>query len=435
VPSDPFLSISLALAALSFAMFAGAAPTRPRDRLHAAAIGGAAVLTNGQVASVHVFTVLAIAWVLLHLSRQTKFTAMMLAVLLTSALSATSVFAGDLVGNPRLAVQLALLVSSALAVALYLTPKEMVVAAKGALALITFSSAYGAGQLLGILPSRADVLHLNVSAIGRPSGIWPEPDWLGMYCAVGILLAWQLPITRWQRAVALPLCSVMWVLAFARGAWLALLVTVIVAVAANQFLTRYRGTAETRRRGIAVLLTAIGAALPLYFLPALSSDLVVRLQRTIALDSEDVSGQARIQQTQGLFALANDSPWFGRGLSAAGRVGVSGKLYLDGSSNSVASNWVLGLWVDSRWLAIPFIATVAVLSLLTIRHIAGQIVTVVAVSSLFSNATYMPIFWFAIALALGFLATRGYSDKSGFKGVQSTTDPRGSKRINLANQP
>jgi uncharacterized membrane protein len=103
---------------------------------------------------------------------------------------------------------------------------------------------------------------------------------------------------------------------------------------------------------------------------------------------------------------------------------VSGKLYLDSSTNSVASNWVLGLWVDSRWLAIPFIATVGVISLLTIRNIAGQIVTVVALSSFFSNATYMPIFWFGIALALGFLVTRKNSIKSRPDDASSTANSR-----------
>lgn len=423
MPSDPFIVITLGAAALALFLLFAAAPTRRRSNLHAAAIGGAAVMTNLQIANVHIFTFLVFGWVLLHLARRATFTTPMALLLFASALAASSVLAGDLVGNPRLAVQLALLVSTAIALAMYSTPDDRMVMAKGALAVITISGAYGAGQLVGLLPSRAGLVHLDVSAVGRPSGLWPEPDWLGMYCAVGILLAWHLPIKRWQRSIALPICAVMWVLAFARGAWVALIATAVIAAAAHYLWRKYRET-QNKRRGAAIAITLSGATALLYFLPALTDDLLVRLQRTIALDSEDVSGQARIQQTQGLLALADDSPWFGRGLSAAGRVGVSGKLYLDSSTNSVASNWVLGLWVDSRWLAIPFIATVAVISLLTIRNIAGQIVTVVALSSFFSNATYMPIFWFGIALALGFLAMRKNSIKSGPDDASSIANSR-----------
>ncbi|OZE34092.1 MULTISPECIES: O-antigen ligase [unclassified Rhodococcus (in: high G+C Gram-positive bacteria)] len=401
------------LALVALLLLLAATPTKLRTKLHAAAIGGSAVLTSLQVANVHVFTLLTFGWVILHLSRRTTFTTPMALLLLASALVASSVVAGDLVGNPRLAVQLALLVLSALSLAMYSTQHERLVMAKGALTVITISGGYGVGQLVGLFPSRAGLVHLDISAVGRPSGLWPEPDWLGMYCAVGILLAWHLPIKRWQRAIALPMCTVMWVLAFARGAWVALVATVIIATAANYLWRKYRDQGQATHRRTAIAITLIGATTLLYFLPALTNDLLIRLQRTIALDSEDVSGQARIQQTQGLFALADESPWYGRGLSAAGRVGVSGKLYLDESSNSVASNWIFGLWVDSRWLAVPFVALIIGLLFVSVRSLAGQITSVVAISSLFSNATYMPIFWFGLALTLAWLATQ--KDKSSQK--------------------
>ena len=405
VSPDPFLMCSTLVGAVAVLMLFAGIPSQRRDTVHLFAVGASAALVNAQIASIHVFTLLVAGWVLLHLHHAAKVRVASLVVLITSALAASSVLVGDLVGNSRLAVQFAFLALSGVALAAYSTAAERMTVSKGALAMITVSAAYGVGQLLGVFPTKAEVLHLGVSVIGRPSGLWPEPDWLGMYCAIGILLAWRLPLARWQRIVALPICGSMWVLAFARGAWLALIAVALAAAVARLVWSQRQSGAPNRGHKIALAVTVASVAAPLYLVPALTDDLLVRLERTVTLQPDDVSGQARIQQSNGLFALAADSPWYGRGLSAAGRVGVSGKLYYDEASNSVASNWILGLWVDSRWLAVPFIATVIALAVFCVRDISGQILSIVVVSSFFSNATFMPVFWLGIGFCLAWLAS------------------------------
>lgn len=364
-------------------------------------VGSAASLVNLQFGSIHVFTILIFGWSLLQLSRRVSMTFPITFLLLTVAFVATSVIAGDLATNPLLAVQMLLLATSAVLLALFTTSAERLTVMKGALGMIVLSGSYGIGQLAGIFPSREHVLHLDVSEIGRPSGFWPEPDWLGMYCAIGLVLAWRLPLARWQRVIALPICGLMWVLSFARAAWIALIVTAIVG-AIVVVISRNGKAKHGRGRIAALVVTAAALAAPIYFLPSLTDNLIVRLQRTLTVRQDDISGEARLQQLDGLWYLARHSPWHGHGLSAAGRVGVSGNLYLDeaGSANSVASNWVLGLWVDARLLAVPFILLIFALTVFCLQHTAGQVLSIIIVSSFFSNATFVPIFWLAVGLCL-----------------------------------
>lgn len=404
--TDPSFLFSLVLAAataFALGMLVLCADTTSRDKIIAFAIGASAVIVGLQVGGANGFTVLVLVWVILHLNRQPYFSTAMGCLLVSAGLIASTVLAGDLVGNPKLAVQLIALAATAVFLAIYTNERERLTMMYGALTTICVGCVYGLGQLAGILPSRTEVLHLDVSAIGRPSGIWPEPDWLGMYAGVGILLAFHLPLRRGVRLLAMSLCTVLWVLAFARAGWLALLGVIVVSLLAHLF-SRNRKAIRIRLKGrpLAVTGSIVAITAPILYFGDIAADLVVRLGRTFSAQSDDISGQARIQQTEGLLHLADTAPWFGHGLSAAGRVGVSGKLYFTGDDhgNNVASNWILGLWVDAQFLAIPFFLVIAALIVMTIRSLPGQFLLLIAANSLFSNGTFVPVFWFAIALAL-----------------------------------
>ncbi len=379
------------------------AEPKARDRVIAVGIGVSAMTVNLQVGGAHAFTVLVFIWVFLHLRRRPSLPGVAVWLLISAGLIASTVLAGDLVGNPRLALQLLALTGSAILLVAYSNQQDRLQMMYGALAAICFGCIYGLGQLAGIFPSRAGLVHVDVSAIGRPSGIWPEPDWLGMYAGVGMLLAFHLPLQRSVRVVAMSLCTTLWVLSFARAGWLALVGVAILGLAAHLVVRRTSVTRLHRKGRVAAITASVAiVALPVWYFKDIAADLSVRLSRTFSAQSDDISGQARIQQTEGLLHLADIAPWYGHGLSAAGRVGVSGKLYFSGSDhgNNVASNWLLGLWVDAQYLAIPFILVVAALALLTCNGLPGQFVALIALNSLFSNGTFVPVFWFAIALAL-----------------------------------
>lgn len=417
--TDPsfVLSSVLGLAALvAIALLVLCAERTARDRIIAFGIGIAAITVDLQVGGAHAFTVLVLVWVFLHLRRRPMIPALAFALLISAALIASTVLVGDLVGNPQLAIQLLALTVSAVLLAAYTNQQDRLRMMYGALVAVCFGCVYGLGQLAGILPSRAGLVHIDVSAIGRPSGIWPEPDWLGIYAGVGILLAFHLPMKRWIRVGAMSLCTMLWVLSFARAGWIALGGVAILACIVH-LASRRTPAAEPRRmdRRVAIVCSATAVLVPLFYFRGIAEDLAVRLSRTFSAQSDDISGQARIQQTDGLLHLADIAPWYGHGLSAAGRVGVSGKLYVDGlgSGNNVASNWLLGLWVDAQYLAIPFILCVAAIALLTFKGLPGQLVVLVAANSLFSNATFVPVFWFAIALCLAAISDRRTTDTSG----------------------
>ncbi|MGF0311853.1 O-antigen ligase family protein [Rhodococcus sp. IEGM1428] len=389
------------------------AEPKARDRVVAIGIGAAAMSVDLQVGGAHAFTVLVFVWVFFHLRRRPSLPGMAVWLLISAGFIASTVLAGDLVGNPQLAVQLLALTMSAILLAAYSNQQDRLQMMYGALAAICFGCVYGLGQLAGIFPSRAGLVHIDVSAIGRPSGIWPEPDWLGMFAGVGILLAFHLPLKRWVRVGAMSLCTTLWVLSFARAGWLALVGVSVLGLVAH-FIARRTSVARMHRKGrVAAVAGSVAVlAVPIWYFQDIASDLTVRLSRTFSAQSDDISGQARIQQTEGLLHLADIAPWYGHGLSAAGRVGVSGKLYFSGSDhgNNVASNWLLGLWVDAQYLAIPFVLVIAALVLLTCNGLPGQMVVLVAINSLFTNATFMPVFWFAIALALSTINYRHVLD-------------------------
>lgn len=148
------------------------------------------------------------------------------------------------------------------------------------------------------------------------------------------------------------------------------------------------------------------AIIALASIPKLQLNLTDRLFPSISDISTDISAQARVQQNDGLNYLANTAPWYGQGLSASGRVGVSGILYLDNSVNNLGSNWLLSLWVDGKFLALPIIGFLLYFAIRFARHLPGQLLGLVLINSFFSNALFQPITWLLLGLTLAITRIR-----------------------------
>lgn len=379
--------------------------SRRRDLALAAMIGCTAGFADLQVARVHVFTLLVVVWSLFVFGRRAdRVVGWAVALVGACVLLASTALVGDLVVSVTLALQLLVLTFCAVAIALWSTSQERLAMLYGLLATTSVSAFYALLQVAGIAATQ--VVHLDISSVGRPYGLTPEPDWLGMFSAIGMFLAFTLPLRRGLRVALMGLNAIAWLLAFARAAWVAVaVVAVVLAVLALVDVRRARSSTSPRgrKRSMAIATTVVAAVVATQ--PTLRTDVVTRVTQILGAGSGasagDRSGQARIEQVTSLMELARDAPFYGHGLSAAGRVGVSGKLYLTGySPNSVASNWILGLWVDARYLAVPFIALMVVLIARRITTLSGQIVALVLMCSLFSNATYFPVFWLALGLTI-----------------------------------
>lgn len=374
------------------------AALKARRAVAAWIVGGAGVLMAAQVGGAHLFTLATMLW--LVFTRPTGRSVFRATGLLVAAggLAVTVLF-GDLVNSRSLALQLMALAVTAVAIAMRAEDHDTRAMIRGALAVITFGASVGALQVAGVIPM--ELWHLDVSSIGRPTGIWPEPDWMGLMAALGLVLAWRLPLSPLVRTAALSLNGLMFVLAFARAAWVALAVSVVLLVVLQFFTSRRAERPVGQRRGGAVAVLLLLCVGLLVASPELRSDLGRRVESLTTSSTEDVSGQARIGQTRALLHLADSAAPFGHGLSASGRVGVTGQLFLRGESvNNVASNWLLAMWVDGALLALPLIGFLLVFALRGARTIPGQMLVVVLVNSLFSNATFMPVAWLALALTL-----------------------------------
>ncbi|MRJ99911.1 hypothetical protein GEV27_00095 [Aeromicrobium sp. S22] len=409
------LDILLIIAAAAFVGAVVMVSHRSGNDVMTFAVGASAGLVDLRIGRFHVFTILVVLWLIPRLlnRRAVAESKVPLVLIGCSATLATSALLGDLVNSNSLVIQLMVLTLSSVILALWVQPREVAVMLRGVLTICTFASVFAMGQVAGIIP--VEVWHAHVSSIGRPVGIYPEPDWLGLFSAIGVVLAWRsVDQKRWLYPLVM-INGAVFVLAFARAAWVAAIVAVVVYYAVGLLIKNKERSVKRRGRAIPLVLVALifgGTALAA--MPALRADLTTRLARTVSLDQEDASGKARIQQTEGLLFLASESPWHGRGLSAAGRVGVSGLLYTaEESQNNVASNWILGNWVDGRFLALPFMAFMIGLAAITARTLPGQILVIVLVNSFFSNATYFPIAWIAVGLALTQISASARTTPSG----------------------
>ena len=376
-----------------------------RRNILAFLLGVSAGLVGVQIFRVHVFTLLAVAWVFLPGRVRNRAAFKLAAALLAAALLlASTTLLGDLVNSPTLGLQLLGLAVSAALVALTSSRKDVTAMLWGLLALSTVGSAVGVLQVFQVIPM--DLWHLHVSSIGRPTGIYPEPDWLGMFSGVGVLLSWRLSMSPPAKvALFLPNITV-FVLAMARASWIALLVCITAATVASA-IHRYRGrttagTGPRRGRRAAIIFASAAAIVAVAAVPQLQEDVAARASTMLGtVQEDDISGQARIRQNDSLSELARSIPVYGHGLSSAGRVGVWGQIDTVGESqNNVASNWVLGMWVDGALFALPLIAFLIGLALVRVRTIPGQLLLFTLVCSLFSNAVFFPVTWLFVGLAM-----------------------------------
>lgn len=400
-------SLYLGFGSAAVILFLVALLTHPEGRSALSfLLGASAGLVGVQVFRIHVFTVLAVIWLFRPGGASNRSSAKFLAPLgLAAVLFASTALLGDLVNSPTLALQLLGLVGSAAIVMLRSSRADAKAMLWGLLVVSTIGSAVGLLQVFKLVPS--DLWHLQISAIGRPTGIYPEPDWLGMYAGVGVILSWRLALPRVAKVLFTLTNFMVLVLAMARASWVALVGTLLLVLCAALI---YRGTHATvprlkgprKGRLAAVGAAVLASAITLTAVPQLQEDLVRRISTMIGtVQEDDISGQARIRQNDSLMALADTVPVYGHGISAAGRVGAWGQFDAVGEAqNNVASNWILGMWVDGAWFAVPLIAFLTSLALIRIRTIPGQLLTFCLISSLFSNAVFFPITWILVALAI-----------------------------------
>lgn len=374
-------------------------------------VGLSGGLVAVQVFRVHVFTIMALVWILQRggAFNTRGFNRALFMAIPVGLMSLTSLL-GDLVNSDTLVFQLIGLAVTAMLIMTFSREDDRRKMLYGLLALITTSSIVGILQVLKIVP--IETWHASISSVGRPIGLYPEPDWLGMFAGIGLVLAWRMPLRGWVRVVAVSSNAAALVLAFARAAWIAVAVAVIAMAILGFFADRKRAKEEEKRgRGGAALVIAFAALGVMLFLPQLVEDLSTRLENTLQVKTNDVSAQARVRQFNGLLHLADIAPFYGHGLSASGRVGVWGQITTGFTAdNNVASNWLLAMWVDGKWIAVPLILLLALTAVRYCLTIPGQTLVVVLVSSLFSNATFFPVTWLLLALCLS-EAKRAKPDK------------------------
>ncbi len=399
-PQSAAIYAALALALVLFAV------SKSRRQLCAQLVGGSGALIAVQVGSVHVWSAAVLLWLVFTRSSDSRQWPRVLSLAGAVVLLMTTVLHGDLVNSATLALQLAALAGGGALIALRAQPRDVDAMMRAALVVITIGSLIGLLQVVGVVP--IDTWHSDISTIGRPLGIWPEPDWLGLMAAVGVLLSWHLEVSPKLRVAAFVINIAAVALSFARAAWVALALAIVATVIAQLF-SRQRRTETRKGRRAAVVTLLVATLLGLAASPVLREDLARRVETlTSATASEDdISGRARILQTESLLQLAETAAPFGHGLSAAGRVGVSGALYLKAESgNDVASNWVLGLWVDGAYLAVPLILFLVLFALRGSAIPAGQMLLLVLINNLFSNALFQPVTWMLLGLTMLALAPK-----------------------------
>jgi hypothetical protein len=360
-------------------------------------VGATAGLQNAQVGSVHVFCVAVAAWLTFGVFWKRHEPARRgwpLAIVLCAVPLAATVLTGQMVNSRLIGIQLLLLAGMAALLAAYVGREDLRPLMWGLLAVTTLACVVAVGQYAGAVPYK------EFMGTRRPIGLYEEPDWLGMFSAVGLFLAYRLKIGGRRRTPVIMLHLAVLVLAAARAAWLAVLVVGVLGFVVVRITERrdseWSGSRANRwRMGAGIAVVVIAAVV---VSPSLRGSLQDRLSG-LSTSRPDVSAMARQQQNTSLLELEAQSPLTGLGLSASGRVGVSGHItYIGKADNNVASNWLLGWWVDGGVLALPLIMLFLVAAARRLFATSGMLMAVVLISSLFSNAMLIPIAWFALGL-------------------------------------
>ncbi|MDT7695023.1 MAG: hypothetical protein QOI75_4390 [Pseudonocardiales bacterium] len=394
----PLLLIGVSLLALVTTVLWVVAKLRNPSAPLAALVGATAGFQTAQVASIHVFCFAVALWLLIGALRRPRDRLRFgwpLLVVACASLLASTVLTGEMVNSKLVAIQLVLLAGTSACLIAFGSTEDVRPFLLGLLTVTSLACVAAVAQYAGVLPYK---IYLGTH---RPIGFYSEPDWLGMFSAVGLMIAFRNKI-GWLRTPLVFLHVIVLLLAAARAAWLAVVVVAIVGYVVGKVTRRSgRTKAEPLRGGFRM---AVGSIVVVLVALALSPELSDSLQSRIAGVSggrTEVGAMARQQQNNSLLELESLAPWTGLGLSASGRVGVSGRIgYIGTSKNNIASNWLLGWWVDGGLFAIPIILLFLGAAARRVTVTSGLLLGVVLVSSLFSNATLIPISWLALAMCL-----------------------------------
>jgi hypothetical protein len=395
----PLAAGALALLALSYSMSVAV--------LLEVLIGAAAGLQLVQVAGrLHVLTILCVVYFVICGHRIQHRLGRSIALLGCVGVLTLSVPMGSLVVTNTLALQLLGFALVAVIIALTASERSITHMLYGLLFVCTAAACVSIGQRLGILPYTYDTLITD--GFARPNGFYTEPDWLGLYSAVGLVIAFRIHIPRTLKVITVVALASGLLFSLARSAWLALAVVCVLIVLGLVF-SRARGRRETRTLRVAAGTAVIGIA-AMVGLAVLSPSFVTTVQERVTTTGSRSDGATtgRLAQHRSLDQLAATAPWHGYGLSAAGRVdAISGFISYGETTlpNTVVTNWILGWWVDGKYLAIPLIGFLIWLALANVRRTSGLLLILILVSSMFANAIYLPITWFAVGLGLAQLPT------------------------------
>jgi hypothetical protein len=389
----------LAIGVLAFALALVAILTHRRsEQIKEWIVGATAGLDFVQLAHVHLFTIAVLFWLLTSKGFAWRKTSLpMIALLLSAAILGLTAFVGPLSVNHTLELQLLALAVSAAIIGLKADREAILQMAYGLLAVCLFSACWAILQKFGFLPIHA---FNSVEGTSRVMGIYREPDWLGLFCAAGIVTTLRLDLTRLQTAACLSILGVALIFSLARGSVIALGLLVVVSAVAG--LLRRPDLRRRARNRQVVLIFAGVLTVVLVLSPSIAGRLASRFQTGFTSAEADVGARARTLQVQSLNLLARNAPWYGDGFSASGRVRQNGTIVYGviPTSNAVSTNWVLGWWVDGKYLALPLIAIFCLLALRYLNELGGQLLFVVLVTSLVSDAVMLPLTWFAIGLCL-----------------------------------
>jgi hypothetical protein len=361
------------------------------------ALGASAGLYGAQVAKVHVFTIICALYLIAGHKPTKRPTAPSLLLLGAVALLVLSVPLAAAVNRPTLALSLTALALGSVLIARRATKASAQRMLWGLFATCTLAAVIAVAQKLGAIHYTPIT---GANGLVRVHSIYSEPDWLGLFSATGLLLAFLLPFHR-HRVTQLLLASCLLaslLLSASRVSWAAFSITFIVMLVGPRRVDRKALNNGRIIVLVTVILTGVAIAVP-----ALSTSVVDRLT---AGGANQLSVHTRSAQLASLESLSSRAPWHGLGLSAAGRVGVTGKIIVGPAKNSVATNWILGWWVDAKFLAIPIIALLVGLALRTIGRPSGLLLGLVLLNSFYSNAVVEPLTWLVVGLALADVVSR-----------------------------
>ncbi|TFC89887.1 hypothetical protein [Cryobacterium sp. TMT4-31] len=350
-----------------------------------------------QVNGVHIYTILVLVYVVVSRAKNPKLLARILLFVTACGLMVVTAFVGDLTTTVGLGFQLALLAVSTGLFVFRADPKHLQIARNGLLLFVTFGAATAIGQAVGILPEQ--LFQLEGAELHRPSGIYPEPDWLGLYSAAGVLLAVMAPLRRQWQILFLTINALGVVLASARAAVLALVVVAVWALFRNFVQHRKAAKSHGLPAIVITFVVLIGFIFVFSLFPVEVELLLHRMSSALVVGGGDGVTVARYAQIDGLRNLFESAPWYGHGLSASGRVNGFGAIDYSFAQGSTGSNWFFSLLAEGKFIAIPMIGCLIFTAAFGNRK-GAYLLVLILVNSVFSNALFFPLTWFAIAMCM-----------------------------------